>query len=717
MNITLTQTVVDPIQVEVTRTRLEAIGQEAAAAVEQTAISPIVTDNKDYSVTICDSRGAMLLGVGLIELHFGAAMRAVRSTIKRHGDTIKPGDVFIANDPHNDGGLHPQDVVIQRPVFVGDRVVAWVALCAHMMDMGGMVPGSSAVAATECYQEALRLPSVRLVREGEEATEIWNIICNNIRSAKTVEMDMRSLVIGANVAERKLAKLVEELGADTFDSIVEMLISSTERVLRERVSRIEDGRYRIIAWVEYGASLYRIPVTLVVKEDKLIYDLSEAPPQVPHFINSKPYIVKAAITSRMRRLLALDLPVNQAIFNVVELITEPGSIMDCVMPAPIAAAHMDATLPVATAAVQCLQNAIHASPRAWGREYYTAQPMAAYGTGRWSYLSPDRQRQVFTLLDGSLGGSPAGHDRDGIDFNASLTPWGFGLECADIEILELAYPILFRERRVRSGAHGYGRFRSGSGCQESFSAHGSDSLVGNMTGTRSWFASAGTAGGMPGATTAYYVYRADGSVEHLPITATGVQLADGDRFETCCASGGGFGDPLDREVDRIIADMEERRLEREEAEAVYGIVFAGDGTIDTAASEKKRADLRRVRLKQAAPAAVTRPAPNSLPEGESLPLYPGIIQRGRYAVSEKSGAVLAEAPGNWLDGCPVLQTSFTNGDVCVVSRSYLDPMTGTILYASIDREGEGVPLEILPARWATVTQARSSTCDHGKNVP
>src|SRR5579862_9244691 len=164
----------DPIAPELLRTRLEAIGQEAGAAVQQTAISPIVTESKDYSVTILDADGSIISASGLVDLHFGAVMHAVRSTIGVHGDDIAEGDVFIANDPHSGGGLHPQDVVIQRPVFVNGKRVAWLALAAHMMDMGGMVPGSSATKATECYQEALRLPPVRLIREHVECDDVWN---------------------------------------------------------------------------------------------------------------------------------------------------------------------------------------------------------------------------------------------------------------------------------------------------------------------------------------------------------------------------------------------------------------------------------------------------------------------------------------------------------------------------------------------------------------
>jgi N-methylhydantoinase B len=708
MNISVKQATVDPILAEVIRTRLEAIGQEAAIAVEQTAISPIVTESKDYSVVICDARGALVLGKGAIEVHFGAAMHAVQCTIRRHHNSIQEGDVFIANDPHSDGGLHPQDVVIQKPVFVDGQLVAWVALCAHMMDMGGMVPGSSAANATECFQEALRLPSVRLYRAGVENTETWEIIATNIRSAALITMDMRSLVIGANVAEGKLVKLIAEIGAATFDAVAQTLNSSTERVLRERVSRIDDGRYRLIAWAEYGPKLFRIPVELVVSGDRLVFDLREAPPQAPHFFNSKPYIVQTVIVPRIRALLAADLPINQAIYNVIELSTTPGTLVDSVVPAPIAAAHMDAALAVACTAVQCLQVAIHASPRAWGRQYNTGPQLSAYGTGRWSYMGDSYQRHVFTILDGALGGSPAGCDRDGMDLSASLTPWGVKLEYADIEILELAYPMIFHERRVRHGAHGYGQYRSGAGCEEAFSPHGTDQLLGNMTGTRAWFASPGLAGGMPGGTTSFRVVRADGAVEELSCQSTGVNLTPGDRFETKCATGGGFGDPLDRDVSRIMADMQDNRVDRQVAEQVYGVVFAADGTIDARETATRRAAIRADRLRRATPAPVAPPKVDKLPDVAPLPLYPGIVQYGRYAVAEQSGAILAVAPHNWLNGCPVLSSRFDKGDIQVVSRSYLDPVTGKILHLSVDRADEGVPMEIAPDRWAGTATSRAA---------
>jgi len=700
----------DPIAPEILRTILEAIGQEAGAAVEQTAISPIVTEGKDYSVTICDAEGALVSGTSVQALHFGAAMHAVRATIAAHGNSIAAGDVFVANDPHSGGGVHPQDVVIQRPVFFDGRRVAWVALTAHMMDMGGMVPGSSAPQATECYQEALRLPPVRLIRWHEEVSDIWNILRVNIRSSALVEMDMRSLIIGSAVAERKLVEMVGEMGLATYLAAARSLLTRAESVLRTRIRDIEDGCYASVARVEYRDTLLRIPCELRILGDRLLFDLSAAPSQVPHFFNSKAYILRAVIVPRVQELLAPGLPINQAFYDVVELMTKSGTIVDSVMPAPIAAAHMDATMAVDAAAWQCLQLAINASPKAMGRDYITAPAPAAYGVGRWNYLDAESgERRLFTLMSGALCGSPAARDRDGIDLKSGLTASASRMEYADIEVLESAYPLLFRARGTAGGLHGYGCTRSGLGCHEIFEPHGIDVIVGNMTGTKSWFPAAGGAGGLPGATMRLCVKRADGSIEPLHAQAAGVSLASGDCFELCCATGGGYGDPLDRDLASVIHDVRTRRIDETIAGEIYGVRFA-HGSIDAEHTAAHRDRLRLDRLRRARPAKhpVAQHAASALDGTPALPLYTGIVQHGDLAVAEASGAVLAIAPDNWLNGCPVLDTPIDDRGAGVVARAHLDPKSGRILFIDVIFKDEPPSLAIRPDRWVHASASAST---------
>jgi N-methylhydantoinase B len=327
----------DPITVEVLRSRLEAIGREAGLAVERTAISPVVSETKDYSVTIMDAAGRLITGVGYITGHFGASVSAVRATLARHGDTVAAGDVFLANDPHNGGGLHPNDVIVQKPAFVGDRLAGWVAVSAHMMDMGGMTPGSLSPQATECYQEALRFPPVRLLRQGVEETDVWSILRINVRSSALIEADLRALVVGCNVAVAKIEEVVAELGHERFAAATRLLEQATAGALARRVEAIADGTYRAAGWLEMGESeVYPIPCRLTVSGAELHFDFSGCPAQLPRFFNSKPYIVQSALASKLHPCLAADLPYSQALLDLVRIDIPPRSLLNCEPPAPVA---------------------------------------------------------------------------------------------------------------------------------------------------------------------------------------------------------------------------------------------------------------------------------------------------------------------------------------------------------------------------------------------
>jgi len=383
-------TAVDPITLEVLRNRLEAIGEEAAAALERTAISPVVTESKDYSCTLLDGAGRLVIGAGQIQFHFRAASHAVQSTMARFGDEIDDGDVFVANDPHHGGGLHPQDVMVQRPVFVDGHRVAWVVMSAHMMDVGGMVAGSFAPAATECYQEALRLPPVRLFRKGREETGIWDVFRNNIRLPALVEMDMRSLVAGCHVAQDNIAGVVASMGVDTFVESIETTRRLSEAEMRRRIGLLADGRYRATSWTEWDDEFFKVPCELTVAGDRLVFDFSGASPQTNHFFNSKPYIIESEMVAQLAWLLARDLPYDDGIFAPIELRCPEGTIVNSVEPAPIAAAHMDVALNASEVGVQCVRLALGASPDHPARRYLSGWgPGSALGLHTWSCAGID----------------------------------------------------------------------------------------------------------------------------------------------------------------------------------------------------------------------------------------------------------------------------------------------------------------------------------------
>jgi N-methylhydantoinase B len=692
----------DPIGLEVLRSRLETVAEQASLAIEHTAVSPAVTESKDYSVTLMDADGHLVVGAGTVLYHYAAASHSVRATIARHGDTIRPGDVFIANDPHHGGGLHPQDVMIQRPIFSGGRRIGWVGVSAHMMDMGGMVVGSFAPAATECFQEALRVPAVRLFREGVEVTEVWDIFRTNLRMPRLVEMDLRGLVAGAHYADERLAALVDGVGADTFTASLRAIRDLTEAEMRRRVALIADGTYRWTSWTEFDEDFYEVPCTLTVAGEHLVFDFAGAAPQTDHFFNSKPYIVASELGVMMWLLMASDLPYNDGMLAVFDVRCPEGSIVNAQPPAPIGAAHMHVGLNAATVALTALGLALAASPDAPARAYVSATGGdSAIGNQVWSWAQPDGTTDAFIPFDGNWVGAPASDGRDGLDLGIFARGVRSHGSFVDIEVLEAWFPLLVLERRTRHGAAGAGRHRAGAGNHFSFRPHGIEGMHGTLFGMRRWLPLQGLAGGRPGSTAEMVVTRADGTTESFPVHTSGVRIGDGDRYEIRLPCAGGFGDPLDRDPDLVGADVAAGRFTAADALDAYGVVCDEAGRVDAVATVAARDDRRRDRLAAATPA--TRPVVDVDPARDrpTLPLYPGVVQRGATAFAEASGAPLAVAPDHWTDGCPVL-TEDLWGDTgpAVTIRSYLDPTTGRALHVEAVVGDAPRSFAVAPLRWS-----------------
>ena len=231
-----------------------------------------------------------------------------------------------------------------------------------------------------------------------------------------------------------------------------------------------------------------------------------------------------------------------------------------------------------------------------------------------------------------------------------------------------------------------------------FRPHGTTQLTGAMLGMRRWLPLEGAGGGLPGNRTQFLVHRAGGTTEEVPTHASGVVIGAGDTFQFRCASGGGFGDPLDRDPELVARDIELFALSPRDAEVVYGVVVGPGYRADLEATAVARAAARRVRLARAEPPA--RPVdPSVRVAGPEAPLYPGVVQRGNVAIAQGSGRPLATAPDHWTDGCPVLVERVADHGPEVLMRSYLDPGSGDLLYAEVAPAGEGRAFEVSPDRW------------------
>jgi len=690
----------DPIMLEVLRYRLEAICAAGGRAIERTAISPIVAETKDYSCTLTSAEGVLVQGGGAVRHHFATICNAVEATLERHGATIAPGDTFLVNDPHNGGGLHAQDTIILQPVFHGETLAAWIGCSAHMSDMGGMVFGSWAPNATDCYQEAIRFPPVRIADKGQERRDIWDILRNNVRIPDIVEMDMRALVAGAHVAVADLTKLIETMGLEAYVRGAAELCRRVEEEVRRRIASLTDGRYSCQTWLEWREETYSVPCTLTIDGDRLKFDFEGASPQTSHFFNSHRFIVLSELATELSSFLAHDLPYNGGFINTLELHCPQGSILDSAPPAPIAAGHMEVAMTATEIAIQAYMLALAASPDSPLARFATAAPISScYLFQTWGGENDKGQMVGWLTIEGASNGAAGAPHRDGNDLGIMSVGQRHGVECPDVEVMEDWYPVRYDYKRPHISAFGSGRTRAGGSLEAAYRRVGTAPLIGTNLGNRQNIPFPGLAGGMPGMTSTSRIRRHDGSIEPLDNHDQGFALEEGDVLEVCPGSGGGWGDPFDRDPLLVEADIADGRIDIASARSIYGVVQG-----DPAATDALRRDARIERLARAAPAR-SSVASDTLADNEECqgPLYFGVEQRGILAVSVSSGAILARAPDHWTSGCPILEDAVPTAPGIRV-RAYLDPADGRILATDVVVGDAERSFTSEPARWTSAAR-------------
>jgi N-methylhydantoinase B len=299
------------------------------------------------------------------------------------------------------------------------------------------------------------------------------------------------------------------------------------------------------------------------------------------------------------------------------------------------------------------------------------------------------------MLDGAMAGGSGGHNRDGYDLFSFMVAKQSIIEAIDVELLEQRYPILVTGKRPRVGSAGAGMHRAGAGCEMRYRPHGTTGWVGVMLGMRERVPLPGFAGGYPGATTRFWIQRGDAEREPVPGHMTGLVVSRDDEFSFALGSGGGYGDPADRDPVLVARDVAHGRIDREEASAIYGVIVGAGGEVSTAETQIRRKELFKTRLASAVPAE--RPSAQiASTDRPGLPLYIGVEQRGDLAVASESGAVLGRAPRPWTDGCPVLVEPL--GDHAEV-RSYLDPLSGRALLVDVVPRGMAQAITSQPRRW------------------
>jgi N-methylhydantoinase B len=662
----------DVIAAEVHRKALQNLTDEMAITLVRTSGSPIVTESKDFSTCLMDTKPEHLGFSSYVLFHVGSSLigtQVIADLVRDKNVDLRPGDGWVVNDPHTGGAMHQGDVSIIMPTFYKGEHLGWSFANMHVLDVGGVGISGYAPGAHDVWQEGMRFPPVRIIRDGAIDPEWENYIAANVRAPGAVLNDIRSMVASNNTATAKLHQIIDEFGLEKHQQYCEINKDLSEQVLRERIAKMPDGVYEAVDWNEFDGHegpdrLLELRCRLEVDGTDLRFHYSGVP-QIDAFINStEGPMFGQAMTGLMTTLVYGDLPVNGGLWRPITVeLGEPGTIVNSVPPAPVSNAHSEVGMRACKLAkdVICQALALSDDPVLRGRlagQHQDGFPgNALFGNNQHGGVS------VVFYPDNAIGsGGGAQTINDGQDAYGLTCTTGGGIP--DIENHEGADPVLFLWRRLVANSGGPGQMRGGQSLDQAYAIHYSDGMAGPCFNACAQVPPHGVGGGYPGSAGTFHPVRESnvtelieqdilptrerlkGREERVRSKLTHIVLARGDVFVATAGGGAGLGDPLLREPQKVVNDIVSGYVTDEHARQIYGVVVTSDKELDADATMKRREQIRSERIGGAPSKPLTAP-----------PVIGVSLHRdsGRWSCASCDER-LAEADGNWRDGAVVVET-------------------------------------------------------------
>ena len=527
----------DRFTTDVIQASLLAIAEEMFAVLKRTAMSPIIYEVLDAGVAVTDSKGRLACtGVGIPSFVgvLDKSVKALMEVIPR--ETIQPGDVYCTNDPYQGGVTHSSDVVLMVPVFYGESLIAWTANIAHWSDIGGAVPGSLPIDALDIFCEGIRLPLIRLLREGEDTSGVFSIIQVNSRLPEMVLGDLWAGISAARRGAFRLSELAGRYGIDQFNSAIEDAFEIEEQRVLLGLSRLHKGTYSIDVIRDDGV---KQSVTITIESKKLVIDLLDSPDQHIGPYNTSRDSAVIAGQMLLKIITTPASPANDGSFRPLEVRTRKGSCFDPIFPAA-QGYYFEVRMSLFDMLLRCLAKGM---PDRF--------PAGHFGSICGTVISgfhPDHGRR-FTLVEPQMGGWGAFRGRDGTDAMFSLTH-GDTYRCP-AEICEARYGIDVERVALNTMPGGSGQWRGGRGLSVDYRFRSQAELAIGYSKARvpPW----GLAGGADGSVNFVEVEKKSGACSRYS-SVSGIVLDAGDLVRIRTGSGGGWGRPHDRRESAISDD-------------------------------------------------------------------------------------------------------------------------------------------------------------------
>ena len=553
----------EPILLELLKHAVDAIVDEMSIALVRTAYSNNLKNSMDMSCALWDAQGRLIAQGMTLPLHLGSIPDAMGCITRKFSASVRPGDVFILNDPY-EGGTHLPDFYIVKPVWLDDALIGWAATIGHQLDVGGMTPGGNGCDATEIFQEGLRIPPMRLYDRGEPVDTVFEIIERNVRVPRQVLGDVRAQLAACAAGEKGLLGLIGRYGDERFDACTDALLDQAERLARNAIRAMPDGSYAFEDWIDDdGIDPGPIPirVAITIAGDRLIADFAGSAPQVRGAINSPLPFTKSAVYACVRHLIGGDPPNNEGYFRPIEVVAPAATIVNPVMPAPVAARGLTGFR---------VANALFGALAKIAPDRVFACEMG--GDTGISFGGYDSERRPFVFLEFLFGSWGARPTKDGIDAAASAV---VNFSNNPIEIVESEYPLVIERYGYVPDSGGAGKFRGGLALVRQYRFLADEGVLQLRTDRRA-HVPYGLQGGRGGTPSTNLLWR-DGEMCELPAKCR-LTIRHGDVFRHVLGGAGGWGDPAERDPARVADDVAEGKLSVEYVRREYGVT--ADDTSD-----------------------------------------------------------------------------------------------------------------------------------------
>ena len=610
---------IDPITFEVIRHALWNINEEHGATIQRVSGSPVAMYALDLNPTIMTEDAEFVYVGPYMQYMSGVADTQVKWILQYRSDNpgIADGDMFLSNDPWV-GAPHQQDVMLICPIFWEGELFAWITNCLHQYDIGGITPGSFCPAAESSFDEGISLPPVKIIEDLEIRKDIEEVYLRSSRKPEMVALDFRAQMVGNTSARKRMLGLIRRYGPKTVKAVMKKIIADSEISYLEKMAKLPDGVWQDRTYVECcrpgDRKTYRVVLTIRKKGSRLVFENEGTAPQ-DGAMNATYSGWRGSQIVAINQLLCWDQ--NFA----------PGGALRHIDFDPTLGTFTCARHPasVSTAPVQAMEISLYPTYNALSKLIYSDPQMRGDiicigGTSQWPatiFRGIDQwgEKYGYILVDPIGGAIGAFSHADGISTGGQArTPI---CKMPNIEHTEQDFPVLFLYRKEVPDSGGAGKFRGGLSAESCFVPHNTPSITqdtlssGNATPTGT-----GMMGGYPGATNEYkYVRHSDiqdriesrkmiddisevaGEPVTLQLRQVNFEQLPADVYSVVCSAAGGFGDPLDRDRQKVKEDVEAHSVTVDGAREIYGVVIDSEtGDLDHDATESLRTNARNERL-------------------------------------------------------------------------------------------------------------------------